>query len=361
MERSLIKEVNNKNMAARVNTSKVLPMVYPNFFGVKKRDTLKWETLSGEKGIPVMADVVSYDATAPIKTREIVNKMSGDIPKILIKRGMNETDWNTYQNLARDARSDQDMKDLLDVIFADFDFCLNGVRARMEYIALQVASKGELVLSKTNNGAGIVTEKVIDFGVPVANKTGVTTSWATIASSKPLDDIENFVETIFTNTGRVVKYAVMGPTDFKYLKQSADTIAKVKSYINSKGNFAVTKATINAYNADNDLPQIVVVKTSTRNESKTNTRTILKPWEDGRILLCEELKIGDIQHGPIAAENSPEIQKIANMTKTDYVLMTKWGTHEPFTEWTKGEANAFPVLNDPDGLFYIRTDNKTWD
>ena len=56
-------------MAARLNTRHVKPVVFPNFFGVKRKTSLKWETLTGEKGAPVMADVISFDASAPQKTR----------------------------------------------------------------------------------------------------------------------------------------------------------------------------------------------------------------------------------------------------------------------------------------------------
>ena len=50
MERSLIKQVNRKNMGARLNSRKVKPVFFPNFFGVKQKNSLKWETLTGEKG-----------------------------------------------------------------------------------------------------------------------------------------------------------------------------------------------------------------------------------------------------------------------------------------------------------------------
>lgn len=40
MERSLIKQVNKKNMAARLNTRHVKPVVFPNFFGVKRKTSL---------------------------------------------------------------------------------------------------------------------------------------------------------------------------------------------------------------------------------------------------------------------------------------------------------------------------------
>ena len=51
--------MNRKNMGARLNSRKVKPVFFPNFFGVKQKNSLKWETLTGEKGAPVIADVIS--------------------------------------------------------------------------------------------------------------------------------------------------------------------------------------------------------------------------------------------------------------------------------------------------------------
>ena len=39
MERSLIKQVNRKNMGARLNSRKVKPVFFPNFFGVKQKNS----------------------------------------------------------------------------------------------------------------------------------------------------------------------------------------------------------------------------------------------------------------------------------------------------------------------------------
>ena len=64
-------------MSARLNSRHVKPMYYPNFFTPKRVTSLKWETLVGEKGAPVIADVVSFDSSAPEKTREVISKMSG--------------------------------------------------------------------------------------------------------------------------------------------------------------------------------------------------------------------------------------------------------------------------------------------
>lgn len=358
MERSLIKEVNKKNMAARFSSKAVTPVYFPNFFGIKPVTSLKWETLTTETGVPVMADVIAYDATAPIKTREVVNKMSGDIPKIAIKRGMNESDWNEYQRLLAFVNGQSDLKAILDHVFADFDFCYNGVRSRMEYLAIQAASKGEISLSKTNN-AGIVTETAINFGVPTANKSGVSVSWATSATAKPLEDIEGKVAAAESN-GRSIRYVIMRKGDFNDLKNATDTVNKIKAWVNTKGSLVVTLDTINEFMEANQLPKIIVVNPSVRFEDASNTRTVVNPWENHRVLFAQDIQVGQIQHGPIAAESSAEVQKIATMAKKDFVLVTKWATHEPFAEWTKAEANAFPVLNDPDSLYYLDVEHTGW-
>jgi hypothetical protein len=359
MERSLIKEVNIKGMTARFNTKNVIPLVFPNFFGIKKTDKLTWENLTGTAGVPVMADVISYDSKAPIKTRETVGKLSGDIPKIAIKRGMIESEWVKYQSLAADVSGQADLKALLDFVFEDFDFCYNGVRSRMEWLAMQAVSKGSISLVTTNNN-GIVTEEAVDFGVPAGNKTGVAIDWASHATAVPLDNIEEWNEAIYAASGRSMRYIVMRKGDFNDLKACTDTTTKISAWVNSNGKLLVTKDTINEYLTANDLPNIVVVKSSVRFENGEHTRSIVNPWENHRVLFCEDLKIGNIQHGPIPAESNAEVKKIATLAKKDFALITKWAELEPFAEWTKAEANAFPVLDDPASLYYMDVEHTAW-
>ena len=119
---------------------------------------MKWETLVGEKGAPVIADVVSFDSSAPEKTREVISKMSGDIPKTAVKRGMNESDYQEYKNLERDAQGDAEQMELLNLAFKDQDFVYNAVRGRMEWWAMQYMSRAGFNLSAKNNNGIVTTE-----------------------------------------------------------------------------------------------------------------------------------------------------------------------------------------------------------
>jgi len=187
----------------------------------------------------------------------------------------------------------------------------------------------------------------------------VSVKWSVSATATPLDDIETVCDTAEKN-GRNIQYVVMRKSDFNYLKKATDTVNKIKAWVNYRGNLQVTLEVINDYMAANMLPKIVVINPSTRYESASNARTVVNPWESGRILLTQDLEVGKVQYGPIAAENSAQVQKVATMAKRDFTLVTKWATHEPFQEWTKAEANAFPVLNDPDSLYYLDVEHTAW-
>lgn len=54
------------------------------------------------------------------------------------------------------------------------------------------------------------------------------------------------------------------------------------------------------------------------------------------------------------------VQEESNNTEKDFVFLSKWSELEPFKEWTKAEANAIPVVNDPDAMYIMKTDAKEW-
>lgn len=359
MERSLIKQVTQKNMAARLNTRHVKPLVFPNFFGVKQKSSLTWATLVGEKGAPVIADVISFDSTAPQKTREVVSKLSGDIPKTAVKRGMNESDYNEYIQLQRDAMGDAQQLDVLNLAFKDQDFVYNSVRGRFEWWCMQLMSKGGFHLTAQNN-QGIVTAEFVGCGMLNNNKKVASADWANVNSADGLQDIDDVI-TAASADGVNIRYVVMHTADFALLKKQKATIEKIKAWVNQTSKIIITKKVINEYLSEQEIPvQIVLVSPAVRIEDKSHKRRTVNPWERKRITFLEDLNVGDIQHGPIAAESSESVKKKAIMVKQDFILISKFSTEEPFKEWTKAEANAFPVVNDPDAMYIMKADGQAW-
>lgn len=359
MERSLIKQVNQKNMSARLNTRKVKPMYFPNFFKPKKVTSLKWETLVGEKGAPVIADVISFDASAPQKTREVISKLSGDIPKTSVKRGMNESDYNEYLDLQRQANGNADQLALLNLAFKDQDFVYNATRGRFEWWCMQLMSKAGFHLNAKNNN-GIVTAEFVGCGMPKANQKVSSADWSNANTADGLQDIDDVI-TAASAEGVSIRYVIMHTSDFALLKKQKSTIEKVKAWVNQTAKIVITKKVINEYLAEQEIPvQIITVNPAVRIEDATHRKKTVNPWERKRICFLEDLNVGNIQHGPIAAENSSAVRQKALMVKQDFVLITKWSELEPFKEWTKAEANAFPVVNDPDAMYIMKADGQAW-
>lgn len=313
----------------------------------------------GEKGAPVVADVISFDSSAPQKTREVISKLSGDIPKTAVKRGMNESEYNEYLQLQNDAAGDAQQMEVLNLAFKDQDFVYNSVRARFEWWCMQLMSKGGFHLTAQNNN-GIVTAEFVGCGMLNANKKVSSSDWANTNTADGLQDIDDVI-TAASADGVNIKYVIMHTADFALLKKQKATIDKIKAWINQTSKIIVTKTVINEYLAEQEIPvQIVTISPAVRVETKNHRRTTVTPWERKRICFLEDLNVGDIQHGPIAAENSASIQKKAIMVKQDFVLITKFSTEEPFKEWTKAEANAFPVVNDPDAMYILKADGAAW-
>ena len=363
MERSLLKELNKKNISAFVNRARdtyLKQMFWPLFFSLKYTTQLTWESLSGSSGAPVMADVVEYNSSAPLKTRRTISKAHGDIPKIAIKRRMDEKDFNEYLNMRALASGDMNKSAILDIVFNDVDFAYTGVLARTEFLCLQALSYGSLSLTASNNN-GIITETAVDFGIPAANKTAVGTIWATAASATPLADIQSVVDTA-EEDGRTIETIIMDKATFN--KMAACTEVKdafaLFQRISGSRKSTPTLGDVNTMLESMLLPRIMVVNSAVRFESGDHALSSVKPWKTGYVSFIPTMKIGEMKHGPIAEENSEAVKKNALMVKKDHVLITKFSEIEPFAEFTKGQANAFPVFSDVDGVFILKTDGTSW-
>lgn len=362
MERSLLRELNKPALEAYVNRAREAffkRMFWTTFFALKYTTQLTWESLSGSAGSPVMADVIEYNSSAPMKSRRVVSKVHGDIPKIAIKRKMDEKDYNDYNTLQALA-SESNRKAVLDIVFNDIDFCYEGVLARTEFLCLQALSYGSLILDANNNN-GIITETTVDFGIPSGNKTAPSVTWATAASATPITDIKTVVEAAALN-GHSLNYIVMDKATLNYALATTevkDTFAAFQRISTSRKNL-VALDDLNGMLSALLLPNVVVVDSRVRFENKEHVLSNVAPWKTGYVSFLPDLSIGKVLHGPIAEENAESISKKAIITKRDHVLLSKWSELEPFGEFTKAQANAFPTFNDVDSIYILKSNGTSW-
>lgn len=362
MERSILKELTKANVEAYVNRQReqfLSKLYWQQFFPLKYTTQLTWESLAGSAGNPVMADVIEYNASAPLKSRRVVTKTTGDIPKIAIKRQMDEKDMNDYNILKALSQGDANRNALLDLVFNDIDFCYSGVMARTEFLCMQALSYGAIALTASNNN-GIITEVNCDFGIPDANKTGVVDEWNVAATATPIVDMLAVQETARA-AGYPLAYCLMDRTTLGYMLATTEVMDKYAVFQNvsksrkSSPTFEELNNMLGAYL----LPKIILIDSTVRFETNAHVLSSVAAWKAGYVTFIPDLKIGNVLHGPIAEETAESVSKKAIQVKRDHVLISKWSELEPFGEFTKGQANAFPRFLDVNGIFIMNSMHVT--
>ena len=358
MERSLLKELNDKRLGAYLKEKKTTPRYWPSIFPLDYSDELNWETLTADGGGTIVADVVSYDSAAPEKGRKTIGKATGEIAKVTVKRTMREKDFLAYNRLKRAVQTDDVKTKILDLVYNDADFVVEAVNGRHESLALQIASTGQVILNKKNNN-GIITETAISMGVPKANKLTVSK----LLSSADFDffaEVRKIVK-LSKKTGKV-RFMWIDEETFEVIMETPKVRASYGlDYYRTKQDYegTIDLDMMNAYLRKKRLPEIILVEDAELIfEDDDHARTELPAWEKGYITFTIEKKFGRTQHGPIAEEEAETVKKYAIQAKKGHILVTKWSDVDPVVEKTKGEGHFWPIINDP-GRFYFLNTNST--
>lgn len=357
MEKTIIKEISKKGLDTYFTAREYEALYWATFFPLKSVISLDFTTLIGEQGGRVAADVIAYDAEAPLKTRRALSKMRGDIPKIAVKRRMTEKDLLEYNILS--AMSNSDEKQILDLVYNDLDFVVDSANARMEWLALQAISQTKIALSKTNND-GLVTEESVDYLMPSDNKFGATVVWAgNPTTAKPITDFKKVAKQA-RKSGHQILFALMHPDAFDDFIAADETANFLKSYfklVDADVNVLEDLESVNKVLSRNKLPQIVVIDQSVDIEIES-TRTSVNPFNSAYVTFIPSTNLGNMLNGPIAEELYPPKQAI--QSKAGNVLVSKYSTIDPVNEYTKGECNAFPSWKNIDRCYSLKVDATSW-
>lgn len=349
------------NFEAVVTEYAPVDLFYKNYFPSEYTPTLTFEALQANFGAKVAADVVAFDSRAPRKGRQTPGKITGDIPKVEIARVKKESDLNTYRMLQDAAariggggQSRAVANRIVQFLYGDAEFVLDGINARMEWLAKQVASTGTLKLTIANNEGGVQTAADIDFGIPGANIVNRNVAWATAATATPIADIKARQDAARAK-GYRLNFAFTDPTTFSYMQQTAE----VQKYTASFANNALglqqvpTQQTINAALAAQGLPQFIIWDSYVNLESKAGVLGSTSGWEPGRVVFSATSQLGVTANTTTADEwvNIDDSVKAVN----DFIVVKTFAEQDPITVITKAAAYAVPVLNGASQLHILKT------
>ena len=351
---NIITEFSQANMNAIIQAYPLGDLRYREHFPLLYNPFLTYSNIEGADGAKIMADIVAIGSKAPRKGREFVENIKGEIPKVEIARDLNEKDLLTIQQLRYAVNANPTnagiKNQLVDKIYEDPLFCIDGINARMEWMAKQLVSTGKYKTTATNND-GVVNVSV-DFKVKTQN---ALKKWAD-ADANPIDEIEKYQEEA---KGKGYSYATitMSRATLNQVLKNKNTRAFVLGIpINATTILPdVRLDQLNAELAERGLPIIKVWESFISFEGKDGEVTVANGWEEGNILFSTSALLGSTQYTTTTEFTMDFADVMSKSIKDSFILVNTFGHQDPISVSTKATAFATPLLNDSKRKLIIKT------
>ncbi len=307
----------------------------------------RWETLTGQY-TRVAADVVAMDSELPLKKRDSLSRMSGDLPKIGMELFLNEKQMSDIDALITQGL---DINAIVQKIFADLPRVIAGIYERMEYMFLQGLSTGVALAEDDNNvGTGIR----VDYGYFNDNKFGATTQWTgNVDTAKAIDDIGRVIKKAQADGNTIIgAYADSYWFDaFCANKQVREQFAFLQGFVGT----SIPILTVDQANAvlSNRFGFTVQKVDRTIKIEKNGVRANKKPWEEGTIVFVCNQRLGSVVWTRCAEMNHP-VAGVLYQTADQYILTSKYRVNRPaLREYTSSQARVVPVISNPDQIYTL--------
>lgn len=321
--------------------------------------TQKWEGTSANTRA-VAADMVAMDSPLPIKKRGSVSKSSGDLPKIGMKKTMNEKDINTLNIMNAELtmmpegsdRFKQRRRQIFAKLMNDADACSVGIDERNEMNYLIGISEGVVLIPSDEDDGNTGLGLRVNFGYKDSNTFGVNNP-EEITS----DDISNVINKADAN-GDTPALAMLSKTLLAKIRKSRWARQLVADYKNQ------------VYTPDAQLPVPSVASFKEAWESEYGfplmeiDRSVLtekngkdkpfKPFNPNRIVfLPDATNDGSLVYGTLAEATNP-VEGVNYSTVDDYKLISRYRVTDPsLMEITKGQAMVLPVIENVDSIYVL--------
>lgn len=354
-----------RDMQGVINSYDLKPYYYPTLFPLKQNYTLTWKALEAQTGLKIAADLVARGVSIDKKTREALNRIQGDIPKIAIKRTMNDEELDDYDVMVAMTSQNPDLRALVEVWAKDTEYCWTGVAARLEWMALQQISLGKITLTKDNN-VSVLSEYDVDYEIPAEQKLGYqtgSTSWDNV-SAKPISkDFKNIVKAARAK-GIHLKFAFMNVDTFAKFADTEEVQKKCASFAANALDLQDTPDLETVNKAMKKLAylyglQIVVIDQDITLELADGSRPYSgNPFADDVVMFSETKQLG-YTYWKTPADN--KLQGTAAIKAMNgHTLIKKFANEEPVEEVTMGVANAFPAWLSSSRTYLLDTAQTSW-
>jgi hypothetical protein len=318
-----------------------------------QQPTLTYRTIIGRTRIEAAASIVNRDSKAPLRSRNALEMINGDIPAIKEKIKMSETDYRNYLLFqALNTNAGANKQQLLDLLFSDVRVVGNAAMKKIDLMFLEGLSTGYVTVTPVNNPDGTVAVGALDLGMNALNRKTAAITWATAATATPIDDIVAVVEDAM---GRGIKFSkiLMNRSTWLKLIATVQIRGSLTAFLGIRGantTIVPTLDVVNNYMQANGYPVIEIIQKYIGVE-KDGVITTVEPFVAANIVFVPDGKLGII-HNAIAIEEMRPVEGLS-YAKFNNALISKWSETEPFGEYTRVELNAFPGFDAIDNMYIM--------
>ena len=334
---SIVERINEKNATS-------LNYMYRDLLTPTYSVDGKWASILAEY-TRVAADVVALDSELPLKSRDTLEVVSGEIPKMGMKLYLTETQIKKIDSMIA---QNVDINLIVDNIFQDTPRCIEGIYERIEDIFLSQLSTG-VGLNSRNNGTGVR----IDVGFRTENKFGVAKEWAGNAdTATPMSDLQKVFDKAMQDNNTITDMWVDDTwlQAFYANKQVREQYAFNMNFVGSNiPTLDFEQASMVVRRKFGVTLHRVARKVKTEINGVKNNHS---PWATGVCAFTCDEKLGSLIWTTVAEATRP-VAGTEYQVADNFILMSKYSTNDPFREITSSQAMVVPILNNVDRIYLL--------
>lgn len=305
----------------------------------------RWASILA-KNSRVTADVISLDSSLPIKSRDSVEVVNGEIPKMGMKMYMTENQMKAADALIAQNATGRFTEPIFNTIFQDVPRCIESIHERIEALLQSEMSSGVGVAEKSTG-----TAVRIDLNFQNDHKFGVGARWNT-SSGKAIDDLQKVFDKADAD-GNVITdiYA-----DDTWLKEFYGN-DQVKTQFAFNQGYVGTNVPVLSFEQAADVVArrfgvtLHRVARTFRNELN-GKRTNTKSWANGVASFVCDQKIGSLVWTNTVESVRP-VEGVLYQTVDNFILVSKYAENDPWREYTSSQAMVVPIINNVDRIYLL--------
>ena len=325
-----------------ISEGAVKPYLFQKYLDTRFSIDGRYSTLTGLFK-NVIADYVDIDSPAPLKSRGSKGVATGEIPDISNKYQLTAKQIRDIRAMKRDNVNEQQ---IIDELFADAKLAQNNIYELHDYSFIKSLCEGVLeVDQEVSDGVSVRAS----FGYKDANQFKVTT-----VNSISVQDVEqifnkakldgNIVDTVFIDAvalGRIAKsqsFKEEFAFDAGFVGTTIPnlTTAKIAEFFKRKWNCDLETGVDRGF-----LKQ------------RSGVDTTLKAWTDGIIIFTSAKNLGSLVWSYTIEHDSESRADGVKYVEAGHILLSKFSETDPYTEVTKADAKALPVIANADGIYRL--------